>query len=76
MIPRVGKVEKIWPTKSSTDTPRGNPQQDRNFSSYLQEEIASEPTQEVEGPVKKLVLRDRVEISPEARRLYELSKKK
>ena len=82
MIPRVGKVERIWPTRSSTDNPRDNmsnqqqkPRPEKDFASILQEELEkSEPTQ-VEGPVKKQTLRSSVEISPNAKRLYELSKR-
>ena len=81
MIPKVGKVERIYPTRSATDNQRDNmsnqqqkPRPENDFASILQEELErSEPSQ-VEGPVKKLTLK-RVEISPNAQNLYKLSKR-
>lgn len=83
MIPKVGKVERIYPTRSSTDNPRNNmsnqqhkPRPEKDFASILQEELEHSEPCEIEGPVKKLTLQKSVEISPTARELYELSKKK
>ena len=82
MIPKVGKVERIYPTRSSTDNPRNDmsnqhskPRPENDFASILQEELEhSEPSQ-VEEPVKKLILQKNVEISPNVQQLYELSKR-
>lgn len=86
MIPRIGKVERIWPTRSFTDNPQDNPQDNMSnqqhkprpeddFASILQEELENPEPAQVEGPVKKLTLRSSIEISKEARTLYELSKR-
>lgn len=81
MIPKVGKVERIYQTRSSTDNPRNDmsnqhskPRPENDFASILHEELEhSEPSQ-VKEPVKKLILQKNVEISPNAQQLYELSK--
>ena len=82
MIPKVGKVERIYPTRSSTDNPRNDmsnqhskPRPENDFASILQEELEHSDSSQVEGPVKKLTLQNGVEISQKAQQLYELSKR-
>lgn len=82
MIPRVGKVERTPSSRSSTDNSRDSmsqsPHHDQSFNStfrqLVEEELAKSEESQVDAPVKKLVLKDRIELSPEGRRLYELSK--
>lgn len=81
MIPRVGKVEKVCSPRGSKDTPYNhNDQQSQSskdfMSLYKDEYEKRESSEQVEDPPKKLVLRrSSVEISPEAQRLYEESKR-